>query len=376
MKFLSKVSGKKLDGKTVLLRLDLNIQKNEFKNSLRLNRSAASIMYLLNHKCCVVILSHKGRPKPNLSKKEIKDFSLKPVIKELEKIIGQKIHFIDKKDFADIKKELSKRNPGEVFALENLRFWKEEENNNINFAKKLSELGDVYANDAFAVSHRSNASVDAITKFLPSYAGLELESELNVFDKLLKNPPKPITLIIGGAKVSDKIGVIKKFIKKSDWILTGGGVANTFFAAKKIPIGKSIWDKQSLNLAKKWVSNPKIILPKDTIVKNQQILDIGKETILNYVQIIKKSKTVIWNGPLGMIEDKNYQKGTVEVAKALADSKVFCVVGGGETTSLILEKNLEYGISFLSIGGGAMLEYLSGKELPGLKALKNNKKSL
>jgi len=211
---------------------------------------------------------------------------------------------------------------------------------------------------------------------LPSYAGLEMESEIQAFDKVFNHPPKPIVILLGGIKISDKIGVIKKFINKAKWILTGGGVANTFFAAKGIPIGNSVFDKNSLSLAKEWILNKKIILPVDLIIKKGQILDIGPKTIELYSNIISKSKTFIWNGPMGMIERKEYQRGTLGLVKALKKAKCFSVVGGGETTSLILSKNLQSNVSFLSIGGGAMLEYLSGKKLPGLEALKNNKKNL
>ncbi len=372
MKFLSQIPGKKLSGKTVILRLDLNIQNNELKNSLRLQRSAATVMYLLRNKCSVVILSHKGRP--DMKSKDAVKLSLKPIGNELEKIIGQKIHFISFADFKNAVKILSNKKQGEVFLVENLRFWKGEEKNDVKFAKNLSKLGDIYVNDAFAVSHRKNASVDAITGFIPSYAGLELESELEAFKKVIIKPKKPLVLIIGGVKISDKIGVIKKFITKADWVLTGGGVANTFFAAKGIPVGKSVFDKDSLSLAKKWTLNKKIVFPEDVSVDSGEILDIGPKTVAHYSKIISNAKTVIWNGPMGMIEKEKYQAGTVGLVKSMARSKDFSIVGGGETTSLILEKNLQSNISFLSVGGGAMLEYLSGKKLPGIEALKKSKK--
>jgi 3-phosphoglycerate kinase len=379
MKYLSQIPGKKLSGKTVLLRLDLNIQGNELGNSLRLKRSAVTIIYLLQNKCSVVILSHKGRPdikKLNSDKKYRNQFSLNPIGKALAEIIGQQVHFIDSSDFKIIEKNLANKRPGEVFLVENLRFWKEEEKNDAKFAGKLSKLGDVYVNDAFAVSHRSNASVDAITKFLSSYAGLELESEIEAFRKVLNKASKPLILVIGGVKISDKIGVIKKFISKAEWILTGGGVANTFFAAKRIPVGKSVFDVDSLALAKKWSLNKKILLPDEVVVDKGEILDIGQKTIAHYSKVISSAKTVIWNGPMGMIENPRFQKGTLELVKALRHPGVFSIVGGGETTSLILEKGLSSAASFLSVGGGAMLEYLSGKKLPGVEALKRNKKSL
>jgi 3-phosphoglycerate kinase len=373
MKYLSRLNKKYLKGKTCLLRLDLNVQNNELSDSLRVGRSVPTILFLIKNGCKVVILSHKGRPNHTKQRISNKEPSLKSIGVRLSDLIGQKVHFFGKLNFLKIKNEIAQRSLGEVFMLENLRFNKGEESNSRNFAKKLASLGNIYVNDAFAVSHRKNASICAITGFLPSYAGLEIESELDVFKKVLKNPRKPLTIILGGAKISDKVEVIKKFYLKAFWILTGGGVANTFFFAKGIPVGKSLYDNNSLKTVKKWLKSKKIIMPEDLMISGGNIMDIGRKTVDRYSKIIKKSKTVIWNGPMGYIEDPKFQSGTIGIAKALKQSKAFSVVGGGETTYLILEKKLEKNASFLSVGGGAMLEYLSGRELPGIKALEKSK---
>jgi 3-phosphoglycerate kinase len=373
MKYLSQLNKKYLKGKTCLLRLDLNIQSNEMNNSLRIERSVPTILFLIKNDCKVVILSHKGRPNGLIQEISSKESSLKNTGVKLSDLIGQKIHLFNNFNFLEIKKEITRHSSGKVFMLENLRFSKGEESNSRKFAKKLASLGNIYINDAFAVSHRKNASVCAITEFLPSYAGLEMESELDIFKKVLKNPKKPLTIILGGAKISDKVGVIKKFYSKASWILTGGGVANTFFFAKGIPVGKSLYDNNSVRIAKEWLKSKKVVMPEDLVISDGNIMDIGRKTIDRYSSIIKKSKTVIWNGPMGYIEDPKFQLGTAGIAKSLGRSKAFSVVGGGETTYLILEKNLERSVSFLSTGGGAMLEYLSGKELPGIKVLGKNK---
>jgi len=369
MKYLSQLSRKKIQGKTCLLRLDLNIQDDELKDSLRLERATPTILYLLKNKCRVVILSHRGRP----SSKDGKNLSLKKASLELSKLIGQKIFLFSSFNVKKIRETILKQPLGEVSMLENLRFQKGEESNSASFAKKLSLLGSVYVNDAFAVSHRKNASVEAITRFLPSYAGFEMESEIDAFKKVTTRARKPLVLILGGVKIADKVGVIKKFYSKANFILTGGGVANTFFVAKRIPIGQSLYDKDSLLIAKKWSKSKKIVIPEDVVVSDGSVYDIGPKTVKRYSEIIKKAKTIIWNGPMGYIENKKFQAGTLGIAKAVGKSKDFSIVGGGETTSLILKNNLQKNISFLSIGGGAMLEYLSGKKLPGLVALDKHK---
>ncbi len=263
--------------------------------------------------------------------------------------------------------------------MENLRFSPEEEKNDKDFAKLLASLGDIYINDAFAVSHRANASVEAITQFLPSYAGLLLEKEISNLDAVMKKFKKPLVVILGGAKVSDKIGLINNFLKKADYFLIGGAMANTFFVFEGLPVGDSFYEKTRLPAGRQGYTREitreigrKIILPIDVVIYKRRILDIGPETVKKYDEIIKKAKTIIWNGPMGMFEDKKFAKGTEEIAAAiLKNKKAKTVIGGGETISALKPKtyNLKPNI-FLSTGGGAMLEYLAGKKLPGIEALK------
>ena len=234
--------------------------------------------------------------------------------------------------------------------LENLRFWPEEEKNNLGWAKKLSELGDIYINDAFAVSHRENASVTQLPKLLPSYAGLLLENEIANLSKIMNQPQKPLVLIFGGAKIEDKLPAIKNLLPKANKVLLGSSVVNN---GAKFTVHDS----------------EKVLKPEDWLTENGKALDIGLLTIQNYTGIIKKAKTVIWNGPVGLFENKKFQAGSAAIAKAIAKSDAFSVVGGGETTQLILQLGLEKKIGFLSTGGGAMLEFLSGKNLPGIEAL-------
>ncbi len=393
MKFLSKIDLRKYKNSTALVRVDLNIEnceKSDNKKKIfithpRIKAILPTIKLLLKNDLKVVILSHKGRPTKNHSnkqqaiKRDRKILSLKPFAGVLQKELKQEVVFVPKANKAN---EANKANKANLFILENLRFWSGEERNDAVFARRLAKMGDFYVNDAFAVSHRKNASVVAITKYLPSYAGLLLEKEIVNLSRALEKPKKPITIIIGGAKISDKIGIIDAFWKKADYFLVGGGPANAFFAAQGLPIGDSLVDKK-INL-KRFVRGlnveNKIILPIDLKIDKNKILSIGEKTILKYREIILNSKTIIWNGPLGFYEKKGFEKGTAETWRAVLENKKACViVGGGETHASLkllkaneanklmkLKANL-----FLSTGGGAMLEYLSGKKMPGITALQN-----
>ncbi len=363
----------------------MNIQDADlFKKNIhpRILAVLPTIEFLTGKGAKVVILSHRGRPleqaKINSSlftlangKGQNSKFSLKPFVKIISKLSDKQIKFIDFKNGFDpnkINKIISVAGGNSIFLLENLRFWPGEEKNNLKFAKKLALLGDFYVNDAFSVSHRANASVTGITKFLPSYAGLLLEKEIKNLSTAIKKPKKPLVVILGGAKISDKIGVIKNFIGKADYFLTGGGIAHNFLLAQGLPIGDSIFEEKTIGFAKKMLKNKKIILPVDYVIENRKILDIGPKTIEKYSKIIKNAKTIIWNGPMGFIEDEKFKKGSEAVAKAILGGKSFAVIGGGETTGMIFNFNKNI---FLSTGGGAMLEYLAGEKLPGLEALKS-----
>lgn len=379
MKFLSSLDKKDLSGKTCLLRVDLNVAEGDLHKDdnisianlpLRFKAILPTIKFLNTKGAKIVLLSHKGRPT-----KVCKECSLESASKFLSKTLDKKINFINHFNFTEIKSEIKKSQTKSVFLLENLRFLEGEEKNSASLAKDIASLGDVYINDAFGVSHRANASVVAITKFLPSYAGVLLETELKNLNKT-KNPKKPFVVILGGAKISDKLELIKRFIKTADYLLVGGGIANTFMASMDLPIGESLYEEKMTGIAKSLFKSDKIMLPADVEIENCKILDIGKKTVEKYAPIIKSAKTIIWNGPLGFIEREKFSKGSLEIAKLAVNSKAEVIIGGGETTTLFAEKfksKLPSRI-FLSTGGGAMLEYLSGKKLPGLTALEKSKK--
>ena len=339
---------KNLSGKTVLLRTDFNIEA--FKDALRLEASLPTLRFLLKNGARVVILSHRGRPAANPKSKipnpKIYDYydsklSLKIVIPFLQARLNNKAVFL---------RDIPGRLPaGKLFLLENLRFWKGEDKNDIKFAKKLAKLGDFYVNDAFAVSHRKNTSITQLPKILPAYAGFLLEKELTILSQSMKNPKKPLILIFGGSKMIDKLPVINNLLAKSNKVLLGSAVANN---GDLIP------------------KSSKIMKPIDWVGEKDSALDIGPLTIQKYAEEIKKAKTIIWNGPLGKFENKRFAGGSVAVAKMIVKSGAFSVIGGGETTQLIIGLGLRKKIGFLSTGGGAMLAFLAGEKLPGVEALK------
>jgi phosphoglycerate kinase len=379
MKYLSELKNRDLLNKTCLWRVDLNIHDSELKNSLRIKGILPTIKYLLNNRCRIVILSHKGRPA-----NKVGDLSLRPAALFLEKTLRRKIIFINNFNFAAIKKRINDSPAVSIFMLENLRFLAGEEKNSKTLAKKLASLGDFYVNDAFGVSHRANASVVAITKFIPAYAGFLMENEISNLNRVAcetTRNKRGLIIVLGGAKISDKIVLIKNFLKgvkgqksKVSCFLIGGGMANTFFAAQGLPVGESLYEKHMIPKAQNLMKQAgrKFFLPSDVMIDNGKILDIGPKTTENYAKIIKKAKTIIWNGPMGYFENPEFAKGSETVAKAILKSKAFSAIGGGETTSLFQIPNSKFQNPklFLSTGGGAMLEYLADKKLPGIEALK------
>ena len=408
MKIKSIKTAKKITGKKVLLRVDFNVplstgisgKKEVIEDEFKIIKTLPTIEYLLKHKCKIVIATHLGRPFKDKKVRDLlinhktgeaevlADFSVKPIAKRLGELLDKKVKFVN--DVINLKAGslVGQMERGDIVCLQNLRFEKGELDNDLNFAKELAKFGDIYVNDAFSVCHRAQASVSAIKNFLPSYAGLLLEQEIEYLNKAIK-PKKPLILVIGGAKIETKIPLIKKFQKKSHRILIGGALANNFFAAHKLEVGKSLVDKNSIKFAKKF-KDKNIILPIDVIVstkkkggklklkkpdevsKNELILDIGPETIRLFAGFIKKANTIIWNGPLGMFEQEEFKNGTVFIARVIASrstGKAYGVVGGGETIeALKLTKMFEY-VDWVSTGGGAMLSYLGGEKMPGLKGI-------
>ena len=382
-----------LHQKIVLLRLDLNVPLKDgiITDETRIDKILPIFEFLIKKRSKIIIISHVGRPKGNINK----IFSLKPICQNLEKKLKLKIRFIDD-DILKLKKEnLFKNSENQIVFLENIRFYKEEENNDISFAKHLAGLGDLYVNDAFSCSHRAHASVDKITGFLPSFAGLQLETEINALKKVTTEIKKPVTCIIGGSKISTKIGIIKNLIPKFDNIIIVGGMANNIISYNGNNIGKSLKDKDCQILIKEIFETSKnyscsIISPVDVMIgKNMHdksqvkelneikdddfILDIGPKTINKISEIIKISNTILWNGPAGYFENPNFANGSYKIAKAIIkknkNKSIYSVLGGGDTIAFINQIKALKEFNFVSTAGGAFLEYLEGKELPGIKSL-------
>ena len=379
--------------KRILLRLDLNVplKNGVITDQTRIDKIIPVINFLIEKKSKILVVSHIGRPEGKVNK----ELSLKPVCKNLEEKINKKINLIEKNIFDLSKKDLFKYPNEQISFLENIRFYKEEEENNENFSKHLAKLADIFVNDAFSCSHRAHASVCKIAKFLPSYAGLQLETEINALKKVTSNIKKPVSCIIGGSKISTKIGVIKNLIPKFDNIIIVGGMANNILSYKGNPVGKSIKEIDCNNIVDEIFKEAKnhscsIIYPSDVAVgKNKKdeaiikkisqvenddiILDIGPETIKNIKEIIEASKTVLWNGPAGYFENSNFANGSFEIAKKIVqknrDNLIFSIAGGGDTIAVLNKINAVKNFNFVSTAGGAFLEYLEGKELPGIKAL-------
>lgn len=381
MKFLRDLKEKDIAGKTAVLRLDLNVEPDELIcfssgcHNWKIDSVKPTIDFLLKNKVeNILILSHRGRPKDLTDNKRLitSNYSLGFLLPVLEKLIGQGIVFWPNFEFEKLKKTLAKK-PG-IYLLENLRLLPEEKNNDQRLAKKLADLGDFYINDAFAVSHRADASVAAITKFLPSYAGLLLEKEVGNLNRALNNNRNPLVVILGGAKVSDKIGLIEDFSsasrRKADHFLIGGAIANTFLAAKGLPVGESLVDEKGIDFARKYINDKKIILPIDLEMSEKNILDIGPKTLEYYGDFLRGAKTIIWNGSMGCVEKKDFRKGTAGIWKVISKLKKAQIIIGGGDTIASKPSNLKFSSNlFISTGGGAMLDYLSGKKLPGLESL-------
>ena len=379
--------------KRVLLRLDLNvpIKNGIITDQTRIDKVLPIINFLIKKRSKILIISHVGRPKGKINK----DLSLKPVCENIEKKINQKIRLV-KDDILDLKRDdLFHDSKEQIIFLENIRFYEEEEKNDTNFSKHLSKLADIFVNDAFSCSHRAHASISKITKFLPSFAGLQFETEINALKKVTSNIKKPIVCIIGGSKISTKIGIIKNLIPKFDNIIVVGGMANTILNYLGNSVGKSIKEDNCETIIEdifKTAKNHscKIVYPEDVAVgknledkaeikelknvnKDDLILDIGPKTTKKIKDIIEISKTVLWNGPAGYFENPNFALGSYEIAKKIVEKNkndlIYSIAGGGDTIAVLNQINVINDFNFVSTAGGAFLEYLEGKELPGIKAL-------
>ncbi len=382
-----------LNQKKVLLRLDLNVplENGKITDTTRIDKILPTINYLLKNDAKIIILSHVGRP----NGKVVNELSLKPICKSLESKLKTNIKFI-KKNIKEIKSnDLFIDRDEKIVILENLRFYEEEEKNDKEFAKHLANLADIYVNDAFSCSHRAHASIFGITKFISSYAGLQLKLEIEALTKITSEIKKPITCIIGGSKVSSKIDIIKNLIPKFDNIIIVGGMANNIIKHKGYEIGKSLQEdncdtiiEEIFFLSKK--EDCKIFYPEDVTVgksldgspeikeldnisKDELILDIGPKTIETINNLIEQSNTILWNGPAGYFENSSFAKGSIEIAKKIIEKNInntiYSVAGGGDTVALLNTIDAINTFNFVSTAGGAFLEYLEGKELPGIKAL-------
>lgn len=385
-----------LKGKKVLMRVDFNVPLDENQNitdDTRIRASLPSILKVINDGGRLILMSHLGRPKGKPNPK----YSLKPVAERLSQLIGREVKFAPDCVGDEVKKMAYELKDGEVLLLENLRFHEEEEKNDPEFAKKLAELGDLYINDAFGSAHRAHASTEGVTKyFKENAAGYLMQKELEYLSKAVGNPERTYTAILGGAKISGKIDVIQNLMNKVDNLLIGGGMAFTFFKAMGLEIGKSLLEEDRIEMAKEILQKAKeqsvnLVLPVDVVIADTfsndakteivdinsikpdwQGLDIGPKTVELFKSYIEKSKTVVWNGPMGVFEFDNFAKGTFEIAKALAEATqkgVITIVGGGDSAAAIAKAGLEDKVSHVSTGGGASLEFLEGKELPGVVAL-------
>ena len=385
-----------VNGKRVLLRVDFNVPLStdlKIVDDNRIVEALPTIEYLMSHNAKVIICSHLGRPEGAVDSK----MSLRPVEARLSKLLQKNILFIEDVKDEDCIKALDNMKNGDIAMLENIRFYKEEEENDVEFAQLLASLADVYVFDAFATAHRKHASTYGVAEYLPSAVGLLVEKEMEMFDKVLTQPEHPFVAVLGGAKVTDKLPVIENLLDKVDTILIGGGMSYTFVKAIGGEVGKSLVDNKSIEIAKQTLDKAqekgiKIILPCDNygsddfsanakrkcfnsgfFAKDFQGMDIGPHTTKCFKHIIKDAKTIVWNGPMGVYEFPKFRRGTRKIAKYIAKSKAVSVIGGGDTVASVQELGLENKITHISTGGGASLNLLQGKKLPCIEIIENKK---
>ena len=384
--------------KRVIVRVDFNVpmsktEEGKITDNARIVAALPTIKYLIENNARIILLSHLGRPKGEAKK----EFSLAPVAKELSKLLNKDVKFLQSNLVVDdnVKTEVLKLKDREVALLENTRFRNEETKNIDDFSKELAELGDLYINDAFGTSHRAHCSNVGLCKFLPSAVGFLVEKEISIMGKALSNPERPFVAILGGAKVSDKITVIENLIEKVDSIIIGGGMAFTFLKSLGYSVGKSLLEDDKVDFAKELIEkakskNVKILLPIDVVVSKEfsndsefkivnidsigddyMGLDIGEKTVKLFSDEINNAKTVVWNGQMGVFEMSNFAKGTFEIAKAIAESEAISIIGGGDSASAAEKSGYKDKITHISTGGGASLEFLEGKILPGIDSIDN-----
>ena len=377
-------------GKRVLVRVDYNVPIKEGKvgDDTRIRAAMPTLNYLLDHGAAVILFSHLGRPKGGPDPK----FSLKPVADYLSQLTGKPVAFSEDCVGPVAEAAAKALKPGGILLLENTRFHPEEEKNDLDLARKMAALADIYVNDAFGSAHRAHSSTEGVAHFLPAVAGFLMEEEIKYLGQAIANPKKPFVAILGGAKISDKIGVIRNLLTKADQVLIGGGMANTFFKAQGYPIGDSLVEDEALDTARELLKMgaTRLRLPVDMVIADKfdaeasskvmpmgpvpdgwRIMDIGPESVKAYAKTIAGAGTVVWNGPMGVFEFPHFAKGTFGVAQAVAESKAISIIGGGDSVAAVSAAGLSDRITHISTGGGASLEMLEGLVLPGLAALQD-----
>ena len=379
-------------GKRVLVRVDFNVPLKDGKvgDDTRIRAAVPTLNYLLDHGAIAILCSHLGRPKGKPDPK----YSLRPVAIHLEQIMGRSVAFAEDCIGSVAEAAAGALKAGEILLLENTRFHPEEEKNDLEMARKLASLADLYVNDAFGSAHRAHASTEGVARFIPAVAGLLLEREIRYLGQAVANPRRPFIAILGGAKVSDKIGVIKYLLSRADAVLIGGGMANTFLKAQGAGVGDSLVEEEALGTAADLLKEGSscLHLPEDIVIGDRfeadaaskvmavgqipqgwRILDIGPETVNAYGKVISKAGTVVWNGPMGVFEFPRFAGGTFGLARAIADSGAISIIGGGDSVAAIKQSGLEARITHISTGGGASLEMLEGITLPGVAVLQDKK---